>query len=273
MPISGNASHNDRIRCTIIPMLANLLPGLRHFRTPFAIGALLAFQLWLIFGNALPTRSHAHGILHRVYSLGEVAGRPINTAAIAFLLYLIGDIAKIPPERFAKFNKKIRKTSDSLSRDSRIKLFYFAFGAYPRSTEIPNGIAAEDVNLLVQKMRDEFPSLRLHLIAEHSGVYLEHDRLESEAEFRLNVALLSASSFLILTVTWSPWFLLGLVGSGILYRNGLAALRDANTLIVDALVGRLISSSAYREQAEMASARRERMNNAANSATGRAADA
>ncbi|MEU0965885.1 hypothetical protein ABZ357_10825 [Streptomyces sp. NPDC005917] len=230
-------------------MLANLLPGLRHFRTPFAVGALLAFQIWLIFGNSLPARGQAHGILHRMYSLGETAGRPIVTAVIAFLLYLIGDIAKLTSDQFAKITKQLHKKFDLLSYESGLRLVLFAITAYPI---VANAIPTEEVNDLARKMRTEFPALRVRLIASHGDIYLEQDRLNSEAEFRLNVALFSISSWFVLAAAWSPWFLFGLVASGILYRNGLRALREANSLIVEAVVGRLITSDFYEGAAQHA---------------------
>lgn len=224
-------------------MLSSLLPGLRHFRTPFAVGALCAFQLWIILGEALPSRSEAHGLLHRIYSLGETAGRPVVTGVIAFLLYLFGDIMKVRPEQTRKITSLFRM--DVLSGYSNARLNMFTRGAYRKRGQLPN---LDSAHLLSWRIRGEFPDMRMRLIANHADIYLEHDRIDSEAELRMNMALYSATLWITLAIYYSPWSLFGFAASAVMFSNGLRATRDANEILVQALVSGIITSPSYEEE-------------------------
>lgn len=75
-------------------MLSALLPGLREFRTPLAIGALWLAFVWVIFGEALDKSADVEGSLpFRV--LRAVDGAPISlsVAALAFTAYALGAAA------------------------------------------------------------------------------------------------------------------------------------------------------------------------------------
>lgn len=223
-------------------MLTSLLPGLRHFRTPFAVGALCAFQLWIILGEAFPSRSEANGLLHRVYSLGEMTGRPIVTGVIAFVLYLFGDIVKVRPELITKILSRLH--IDILSRAANAQLNVFARGAFRKRGILQNIKPAHE---LAWRMRTEFPDVRLRLIADHADIYLEQDRIDSEADFRMNMALFSATLWIVLAVYYSPWVLFGFIASIVLFRNGVRATRDANTILVQVVASEIIGSRFYVE--------------------------
>jgi hypothetical protein len=240
-PIIWNASRATSYRCIIAVMLTSLLPGLRHFRTPFAVGALCAFQIWTLFGEWMPSRHEAHGFTKRVYELGEVAGRPVVTSLIAFALYLLGDIVKVSAERVARFiySKRPSVRSSLLTHQS-----YHALHLYTETLRKP-GDENFDLMGLMTAIMDEFPEVRMRLIANHVDVYLEQDRLESEAEFRVNVAIFSVSLWILLAIVWTPWSLFGLVASWVLFRNGLRALRGANAIIVQGLVAGIVESRTY----------------------------
>src|SRR3954463_10203785 len=89
-------------------VLTSLLPGFRHLRTPFALGTLCTFQLWILIGDYAPSRSEAQGFIERVYVLGHVTGRGAVAAAISFLLYLMGDIVRLSSNQMMNILTRLR---------------------------------------------------------------------------------------------------------------------------------------------------------------------
>ncbi|MFG2311336.1 hypothetical protein ACGFS9_22110 [Streptomyces sp. NPDC048566] len=227
-------------------MLASLLPGFRHLRTPFAVGALCVFQLWILFGDSVPGSNEANGLLERVYLLGEVAGRPIVTAVIAFALYLIGDVMRIPWRRIAKLNWVFLGELALVTAEDMVALRAYALKAFR-----VRGVTDPDSNrvaMLVDNIQFEFPELRIHLIGNSMDVYMESDRLNAEGEFRINVAIYSVPLWVVLAFSWSPWFLFGAAASLMLYMNGVGAFRAANGLLVQSVIAEFVASRHFEEE-------------------------
>ncbi|WP_309031010.1 hypothetical protein [Streptomyces alfalfae] len=234
-------------------MLTSLLPGFRHLRTPFALGVLCAFQLWILIGEYVPSRSEAQGFIERIYALGDVAGRAAATAAISFLLYLVGDIMRLSSNQMMSILTRLRLPKiaphrfSTLSAQSRYGLNEFAANAF---TKRADSSSTDDVSTLAQKMVMEFTEIRMRLIANHLDVYLEHDRYDAEADFRMNVGFYSVPLWPIIAWYWTPWMLLGVLASMVLFLNGLRARRDANEILVQAIVSRIVESRFYTEESD-----------------------
>jgi hypothetical protein len=227
-------------------MLASLLPGFRHLRTPFAVGALCAFQLWILFGESVPSRKEANGLLERVYLLGEAAGRPIVTAVIAFALFLTGDVMRISWRRIAKLNWVFLGELALVTAEDMVALRAYALKAFRvRGVNDPN---VNRVAMLVDNIQFEFPELRIHLIGNNMDVYMECDRLNAEGEFRINVAIYSIPLWTILAFSWSPWILFGVAASLMLYINGVGAFRAANGLIVHSVIAEFVTSQHFEQE-------------------------
>ncbi|MGW0537685.1 hypothetical protein [Streptomyces sp. NPDC003032] len=222
-------------------MLTSLLPGFRHFRTPFAVGTLWAFQVWVLFGEWIPAKSEAQGFIKRLYALGDLAGRPVTAAAIVFALYVLGDIVKVSAARIAARINALRPSMRTalLTRQSYHELHLFAETLRSRVGETFDLMAA------MSAVMREFPEIRMRLIANHLDVYLEHDRLDSEAEFRVNLAAYSVTLWVMLAVLWSPWWLFGFTASVMLALNGFRALRGANGVLVQSLASGIVESRVY----------------------------
>ncbi|MER6335471.1 hypothetical protein ABT258_01210 [Streptomyces tendae] len=234
-------------------MLTSLLPGFRHLRTPFALGVLCAFQLWILIGGYVPSRSEAQGFIERIYTLGDVAGRAAVMAAISFLLYLVGDIVRLSSNQMTNILTRLRLPRiaphrfSTLSAQSRYGLNDFASKAFMKRSDSPSD---DDVSTLAQKMVMEFTEIRMRLIANHLDVYLEHDRYDAEADFRTNVGFYSVPLWPIIAWYWTPWMLLGVLASTVLFLNGLRARRDANEILVQAIVSGIVESRFYNEEAD-----------------------
>ncbi|WP_328542614.1 hypothetical protein OHT17_32230 [Streptomyces sp. NBC_00371] len=224
-------------------MLTSLLPGFRHVRTPFAVGALCAFQAWMLFGGWIPCKGEAQGLTKRMYVIGELLGRPIVTATIAFALYLLGDMLKLSARQVAgRINKaKPSMRTALLTRDSYRELHLYAESLRARAGD------SFDLMTAMTALIREFPEVRMRLIANNLDVYSEQDRFDSEADFRVNLAAYSVTLWIILATLWSPWFLFGISASAILYLNGFRALRAANGVIMQSLVSGIVESHVYAE--------------------------
>ncbi|MFZ4300997.1 hypothetical protein ACOZE3_24165 [Streptomyces cinereoruber] len=232
-------------------MLTSLLPGFRHLRTPFALGVLCAFQIWILFGDYVPSRSEAQGFVERIYTLGDVAGRAAVTAAISFLLYMVGDIVRLSSIQMTKILSRLRilrvapHRFSTLSAQSKAALFDFASTAFEARKSTATD---DDFRTLREKIVREFTEIRMRLIANHLDVYLEHDRFDAEADFRMNVGFYSMSLWPILAWSWTPWTLLGMIASVILFGNGLKARREANEILVQAILSGIAESRTHAEE-------------------------
>ncbi|MEU6577118.1 hypothetical protein [Streptomyces sp. NPDC046805] len=209
---------------------------------------LIAFQVWLIFGDSIPSRSEARGTLGRLYALADMAGRPIVLAVLSVTLYLLGDIWKLPAPQIASIHSRLRGNNSLLSPESRIQLHVFAEGAFRRRPL--DDSRPSPSNRLVQDIQTEFPDIRMRLIVNHTDIYLEHDRLESEAEFRVNVAFHSVAMWVVLALTLTPWCMLGLVATVLLYENGIRTFRGANAILVQSIVSGIMTSRYYEEEVQ-----------------------
>uniref|UniRef100_A0AAU2VYB8 Uncharacterized protein n=1 Tax=Streptomyces sp. NBC_00008 TaxID=2903610 RepID=A0AAU2VYB8_9ACTN len=234
-------------------MLTSLLPGFRHLRTPFALGVLCAFQIWIVLGHYAPSRSEAQGFIERLYALGDVTGRAAVAAAISFVLYLVGDIVRLSSLQMMSILSRLRLPRiaphrfSSLSAQSKGELYEFATNAFTRRGGAPS---EDDVFILRDKITMEFTEIRMRLIANHLDVYLEHDRFDAEADFRMNVGLYSTLLWPILAWYWTPVAILGVFASMVLLLNGLRARRDANEILVQAIVSRIVESRMFAEEAD-----------------------
>ncbi|MFJ8182872.1 hypothetical protein [Streptomyces sp. NPDC096105] len=227
-------------------MIASLIPGMRHFRTPFAVGVLIALQVWALAGDRVPRPSEASGFIARFYELCEFIGRPVLLPVAGFVLYLIGDVATASVETINKLYQYFAKGRYCLTPEGQGQILAYASTAqqveHVGQIDIPQ--ARRTATLIVH----EFPDIRMRLTANNIDVYLEHDRLESEAEFRVNVAWSAAVLWCVLAVVWSPWMLLLIPPTFELGRNGVMALRKANGLLVQSLSAGIVESNRFKEQ-------------------------
>ena len=75
------------------PMLSQMLPGVRHVRAPLASGAGWLLTAWIVWGQNLPARKTATGLLARAYELANQLGKPIVLAWLGTIAYLVGGAA------------------------------------------------------------------------------------------------------------------------------------------------------------------------------------
>lgn len=80
-------------------MLANLLPGFRHTRTPLVAGALWLLIAWLLIGDAVLPDADGGVIESRLHGLTSLVGEQTVLAALALFAILLGGIVPSVPLR------------------------------------------------------------------------------------------------------------------------------------------------------------------------------
>ncbi|QIJ64416.1 hypothetical protein [Streptomyces sp. JB150] len=110
--------------------------------------------------------------------------------------------------------------------------------------------------ILLRNILEELGQLGTRLLAKNSTLYADHDRLMAEADLRVNVGTGVAVLTVTLSVKVSPLFLLSFALSTLLIVMGLARARQANDVIVQALVIGEVTSTALAEADRAAEALR-----------------
>ncbi|MFD5658044.1 hypothetical protein [Streptomyces hirsutus] len=101
--------------------------------------------------------------------------------------------------------------------------------------------------ILLRYLLDELGQLGTRLHAKNSALYADHDRLMAEADLRVNVGAGLAVLAVALSVRVSALFLVIFGVSALLIIMGMARARQANDVIVQALVIGEVASTALAE--------------------------
>jgi len=83
-----------------VGVLSSLLPGLRDLRGPLAGGYLWLLNLWLLFGDRIPTQDTATGLFKQIYALEGVISQFGLVVALSFSAYLAGRFLRPQPTSF-----------------------------------------------------------------------------------------------------------------------------------------------------------------------------
>jgi len=90
-------------------VLANLLPGFRHTRTPLVAGSLWLLIAWLLFGHRLLPDAEGGRIEGLLHDLGSMVGTAVPLAGLALLATLIGGVIPAFPVRMIARRLPINK--------------------------------------------------------------------------------------------------------------------------------------------------------------------
>ncbi|MFD8228638.1 hypothetical protein ACFV16_31380 [Streptomyces massasporeus] len=255
-------------------MIASLLPGIREIRTPLVTGYIWLISLWLIAGSAIPGRGQAQGKIRQIYSFTDFFGKSAILAAITFAAYLLGTLLEVKavsalspilwirrevqrdiygrqaweeltqPHRILKFRPLLTKpASKTLERyvHNRVQ------GTAPENAEKWFGkesFRAQEI------LATDLDQVRTRLFAVNTDLYGESDRKASESDVRANVALAGAFLSVVLSLNFSLWWLLLLPVSAILLVRGISLARQANDMLVQAVVTELVKSPALEQYLE-----------------------
>ncbi|MFD5412439.1 hypothetical protein [Streptomyces nojiriensis] len=247
-------------------MLASLLPGIREIRTPLVTGYIWLISLWLIAGDVIPRRNQAQGSLKEVYSFADFFGKSAIVAMITFVAYLLGALLEVKAMIAIRPILRIREERqkaiygmeewDKLAEPSRILRFRplltgpatdalekYVHNRVQRAVPESAGKWLRRETFSAQEaLTRDLDQVRTRLFAANADLYGESDRKANEADLRANVA--TAGAFLSIVLSWKfdlLWLLL-LPVSAILLLRGISLARQANDMLVQAVVTELVSS-------------------------------
>ncbi|MFF4892928.1 hypothetical protein [Micromonospora chersina] len=233
-------------------MLAQILPGVRHVRTPLATGSLWLLVTWLFFGRNLPTPSEATGLWADLYRLADTLGQPVMLGALGVAAYVIGARAAWLLE---KFQDALREHTQRLP--ARWRPTPFAPLVPPQIEEVIATVATRypsgEYDDEEEHLRDVFRTALSQAVAEAKyrwpaeapDLFQEYDRRESERDFSDGISTpLAALSFgLVVIGSGWAWVALALVIVALLSKQaGYYHQRELERFVLEAvMVGRVSS--------------------------------
>jgi hypothetical protein len=220
-----------------VQILASALPGFRDLRAPLVAGYLWLLLLWIAVRPDLATRPTNH-IAPPLYDLGKHVGPIWIGLGLSVSAYLIGSVSqvassmikvgfrlfenrRVKPYQFSYTdNKELLRLAESnhpidkLTREAQLKLLRAGWNpereldrAEMRNVE--SNITDRAVRAR-QGMWQELAMPATLLIGEETQLFTEADRLKSESDMRLAVAvpLTAICAYLIFADIWAWTFAL-----------------------------------------------------------------
>ena len=257
-------------------VLASLLPGLRDLRAPLAAGYLWLLTLWLMVADSVPEESDATGVLVSIYRIGDVVSEFGIAVAVSFVAYLVGTISEavtgIVRRQYLQY-RFARQITDEIRRRRRARelprpeptpddSYRHYLGSEVLSALDTYGVSPDrrkDVYLRTTQQRyrnTDRPALnvsperaardlqlvRPRLMVDHTVLYGEYDRFQSEADFRN--ALLPPLTVLILVVAWKDHivWLVALLGLPLLWVQARELASQARATLAGAVISGRVES-------------------------------
>lgn len=262
-----------------MPALSAILPGVREVRTPLAVGALWLATLALFF---YPSWAEIKSLdaVSNVRGLVGAASAPIQGASLSFAAYVIGisahraagglrrTVHKLPGRLhpilgwlLGRGGLKFAIWQESLPEKSRGLLRSTAQERMRRSA--PKLVPWVDEHLIL----DEFDLAELRLSKDAPDQYQQYDRLRSEAEFRLGIALPLTTLLMVFAfmLPFAPGLILGcvaLVVGLLLCRHGIAQYQLASAFMASAIYFGYTSTPLFDSLVDSAAAQTENIGEA-----------
>lgn len=209
-------------------MLASLLPGLRDLRVPLSVGYMWLLAAWLLMSDEVPrSRPQDGGTVDHIYELGEIIGRPGVLAAVSFIAYLLGSFLLFSPQRAAVTLRAAGVRGRTLEE--------FAEWIKQQSRTVNH----TEVDQIGSGQSRRFET---KLMVANERLHGDFDRLRSEAELRVNVALPLLVLSVILAAQLNWFFAFGGLVSVILCYQGLQRARAAQEVVLQALMAGVIDT-------------------------------
>ncbi|MEU8867130.1 hypothetical protein [Streptomyces umbrinus] len=228
--------------------------------------------MWILFGDNLPRRTEATGMMRRFYELSDQVGPAAVTASATFAAYLVGGVLQISAGNAIlsridmRYERLVAKPGIRLSRVVQghhltAPVFdQLEFAAKrivdPESDpeSIPKRFLETQSIQLSRRVISQLDQLGTRLHAANVELYEDHDRLAAESNLRINMAVATTILYIALSIQISPWFCCGMVISVALLRRGQVRNRQANDVLIQALLIGVISSPAFEEARMVAEA-------------------
>jgi hypothetical protein len=256
-------------------MLSNLLPGLRELRAPLAAGYLWLVSWWMIVAPHFLDETKFTGPLRSAVSLvnaSNVLGAGIFLSSAAYLIgslsqgmlkgplvHIISTVARNRLDRFAlkkwpfisqrtyasaallgrEWASELTSRMENVPRERMLDKqyarvwysIYWLSGHANKFTIVP----VIDADQLTKQLIDELDLVETRLIGKQAELYSEIDRLQGEFEFRLAVIPPLLANVIILSIIWTPLWLLGSVLLAIYLTQAHKRKTEANDILMDSV--------------------------------------
>ncbi|WP_314254617.1 hypothetical protein [Streptomyces sp. DSM 40907] len=261
-------------------MFASVLPGIRELRTPLATGYIYLLTVFLIMDGKLPTRSKTPQLLAPLYDIMEWMGKPAVLAAVTFVAYIVGSVLRVHP---AAISRGIRRaTSQGILRSYRETLeelwaiftdttSRFVVWADLRVEDVGAEVPTPSVTMLQMYVRDklgfdqsnrtigggvtvlleDLQVIGTRLYASNKDLYGDYDRLTAEADLKVNVGLSAIVLSCVAAFQLNPLWALLCGPMVFLACRGLSSARQANGVLVQAIVTGVVTSPQFEEYARL----------------------
>lgn len=238
-------------------ILSSLLPGVRDFRTPFAVGALWTTAVVLLLWHLNDGDLKRIGFLENVYKIYEQLPDALGLGGLAFTIYLIGIVAKglqdqVPSLRWwlraplARFEPKYTHPAHRSKLGRLATNNYLSDAARERFADYPPAVRETARSILLE----EYDLADVILTSKSPEQYQEYDRWRSEAEFRTGIwipLLLVGFSLGLLANGAAAWLIPTGVGaiSLLLRLQGLERRQRADQRLASAVYFNLASTPLF----------------------------
>jgi hypothetical protein len=252
-PVEGTSLFS----CYDTSVLGVLLPGVRDVRAPLVAGALLLVAAYLLLFDSADSVVTSSEVSPGLESLYELLGRNGLLAAAALVAYLVGTV-------FTRLMTSMMR-GFTLSLVPRVATVEFMEKAGPRWLHFCRPFSRPSIRRITPLCRttgcdtaevltDIVVSGGKRLLSADKDLYMEYDRLRSEADLRVAVvapALLLAVvvAFQVPANALTEVASIGLVAvlAGVIFADALALNRHAHSMYAHAVADRVISTPSLDE--------------------------
>jgi hypothetical protein len=255
--------------------MLSLLPGVRQLRAPFVAGAITLVAVYLLLDKQIDTLIQPSAADRGVETVVRLLGLGGRLAVGAIVAYLVGSLV-IQAIDYIRYFEEVslhdwtKKKYDFVNWSSKPREEWTLWARlaipFSRSSLVrlvarcgSNDELIDSVTIEIRRGRGK----GRFLIAS-KDLYLEYDRLESEAELRRAIAwpgviLLVA---LIASLSWPLWAALIGISAGLVILLGLGIhariiQKDANSTYAHAVADRIVSTPSLEERESVNSGQSE----------------
>lgn len=239
-------------------VLGVLIPGVREVRAPLVAGALLLVSAYLLLFNSADSVLAESAVSPGLQSLYDALGRNGLLAAAAIVAYLVGTV-------FTRLTNSAMRTI-TLTLVPRVAAQAELPDAMrPRWLHLCRPFSRPSIRRIIPMcaakgcgieavLADIIVSGGKRLLSANRDLYMEYDRLRSEAELRLAVVL-PAQLLAIVVALQVPANLLAEVASvavvwvltALVFADALALTRNANSMYAHAVADRVVTTPSLDE--------------------------
>lgn len=211
-------------------MLSALLPGLRELRTPLISG-----YIWFLTITILAYDNLAGIIgvvLDGLNKILGIDGSSIVLAAISIVCYLLGSILNVDLVSGHLSGYAIRLQPMSHVATDLVRS-WTELEEEARSRGWRNWDV--DAQYMVRRCERESRTLALMMLAKGGAdarLYEQYDRLQAEADLRVNLLLPVIALSLVAAVRWGPFAVSGIALGLVMAYQGLVRLRRARDIVL-----------------------------------------